>query len=359
VDFHELKRVQVRRHLAKGPAAGEVLVMDAAWMPATVVKKPAAQPKGAGLNRWQVVLIGSGIYAAGEAFEEVHAVTLPLHRRSLQRAVWPLAAPAAEGKTSSTQRLALGLNVLVAEDNRINARLACLLLDNLGCKTVVAVNGKEAVAAFQKEPFDFVLMDCQMPIMDGHAATQKIRQWENQRGKQQKRGGCKIIAMTASALPEERERCFASGMDEYLSKPFSAESLERLLVDFSRQPCAAEGSVGKTVPAAMADPLAPLTEQIGAVEARKLADIWLEEAPGRHQRLMAGLKRRQPEVARKEAHALRGASSIFGMRSLMDACTSVEMAIRNDKCVATGLLKEFSGHFKDSASSLQRSMTAG
>ena len=359
VDFHELKRVQIRKHLASGRSADEVLVMDAAWMPATVVKKRAAQPNGAGLNRWQVVLIGSGIYEAGAALAEVQAVTMPLRRQALRRAVWPAAAPSAEGKTSSTHRLALGLNVLVAEDNRINARLACLLLDDLGCKTVVAVNGKEAVAAFQKEPFDVVLMDCQMPIMDGHAATQKIRQWESRRGKQQKRGGCKIIAMTASALPEERERCFASGMNEYLSKPFSAESLERLLVDISRQPAAGECSAGKTVPAAMADPLAPLTEQIGAVEARKLADIWLEEAPGRHQRLVAALKRRQLEVARKEAHALRGASSIFGMRSLMDACTSVEMAIRNDKRVAAGLLEEFSEHLQHSAALLQRSKTAG
>jgi PAS domain S-box-containing protein len=359
VDFHELKRVQVRRHLAKGRAAGEVLVMDAAWMPATVVKKPAAQPKGAGLNRWQVVLIGSGIYAAGEAPAEVQAVTLPLHRRSLQRAVWPVAAPAAEGKTSSTHRLALGLNVLVAEDNRINARLACLLLDNLGCTSVVAVNGKEAVAAFQKEPFDVVLMDCQMPIMDGHATAQKIRQWESRSGKQQRLGRCKIIAMTASALPEERERCFASGMDEYLSKPFSAESLERLLVDISRQPGAVEGAAGNKVAAAVADPLAPLTEQIGAVEARKLADIWLEEAPGRHQRLITALKRHQPEAARKEAHALRGASSIFGMRSLMDACTSVEVAIRIDNRVAAGLLEELSEHFQQSVALLERSMTAG
>ena len=356
VGFHELKRVQVRSHLATGRAADEVLVIDAAWMPATVVKKRAAQPNGAGLNRWQVVLIGSGIFADSAALACAQTVTLPLHRQALRRAVWPVTTPAAECKTSSPQRLALGLNVLVAEDNRINARLACMLLDNLGCNAVVAVNGKEAVAAFQKQPFDVVLMDCQMPVLDGHAATRKIRQWESRRGNQQRRGRCKVIAMTASALPEERERCFASGMDEYLSKPFSAGSLERLLVGISRQPGAAEGTAGNTVPAAVTDPLGPLTAQIGAVEARKLADIWLEEAPGRHQRLLAALKRGQTVAARKEAHALRGASSIFGMRSLMDACTSLEMAIGNDKRVAAGLLEDFDNHLQQSVAVLQRTI---
>ncbi|MCX6858438.1 MAG: PAS domain-containing protein [Verrucomicrobia bacterium] len=358
VEFHELKRAQVRRHLALSREADEVLVVEAAWMPPALAKKDAASSKDASVDLRRLVLIGSGTHAKSAVLTHAQTVTLPLHRQALMKAVWPVAVPGDE-ILNSPHRLALGLSVLVAEDNRINARLACLLLDNLGCKVVVAGNGKEALAAFKKQPFDAVLMDCQMPVLDGHAATQKIRQWENRYGRQQGREHCKIIAMTASALPEERERCLASGMDEYLSKPFGAKSLERLLTEIARQSGLAEEIPVKKAPPPRADPLAMLTAQIGADEARKLADIWLEEAPGRHQRLIAALKRRQPEVARKEAHALRGACSIFGMRSLMDACTSVELAIRNDRRVAAGLLVEFSGHFQDSASLLQRSMTAG
>ncbi len=358
VEFQELKRTQVSRHLAASREADEVMVVESAWMPAALAKKGAALPKVAGVDLRRLVLIGSGTHAESAALTHAQTVTLPLHRQALRQAVWPAAAPPAD-ITGQPHRLALGLNVLVAEDNRINARLACLLLDNLGCKVVVAGNGKEAVAAFKKQPFDAVLMDCQMPVMDGHAATQKIRLWENRRGKHQRRERCKIIAMTASALPEERERCLASGMDEHLSKPFGAESLERLLAEIARRSGVADETTGMTAPPPMSDPLAMLTAQIGAVEARKLADIWLEEAPGRHQRLIAALKRRQPEVARKEAHALRGASSIFGMRSLMDACTSVEMAIRSDKPVPAGLLEEFSDHLQQSAALIQRSMTAG
>ncbi len=357
VEFHELKRTQVGKHLAASRAADDVLLVEAAWLP--VARKGAApRSKDAGLDLRQVVLIGSGIHADTAALAKAQTVTLPLHRQALRQAVWP-AASSPKDATGQPHRLALGLNVLVAEDNRINARLACLLLDNLGCKVVVADNGKEAVAAFKKQPFDAVLMDCQMPVMDGHAATQKIRQWENRCGRRQGRERCKIIAMTASALPEERGRCLASGMDEHLSKPFSAESLERLLAEIARQSRVAERAPGKSALPTIADPLATLATQIGEVEARALADIWLEEAPGRHQRLLAALKRRQPEAARKEAHALRGASSIFGMRSLMDACTSVEMAIRSDKPVAAGLLEEFSDHLQHSAALLQRSMTAG
>jgi PAS domain S-box-containing protein len=358
LEFHELKRTQVRRHLTASRKAGDVLVVEAAWMPVALARKGAAAPRQACFDLRQVVLIGSGIHADTATVANAQTVTLPLHRLALRQAIWPVAAPAKD-TTDSPHRLALGLSVLVAEDNRINARLACLLLDNLGCKVVVAGNGKEAVAAFKKQPFDAVLMDCQMPVMDGHVATKKIRRWENRPGKHQRRERCKIIAMTASALPEERERCLASGMDEHLSKPFGAESLERLLAEIARRSGVADETTGKTAPPLTADPLAMLTAQIGAVEARALADIWLEEAHGRHQRLLAALKRRQPDVARKEAHALRGASSIFGMRALMDACTSVEMAIRSDKPVAAGLLEEFSDHLQQSAALLQRSMTAG
>ena len=247
----------------------------------------------------------------------------------------------------------------MAEDNRINARLVCLLLDNLGCKGVLASDGKEAVDAFKKQPFDAVLMDCQMPNMDGHVATRKIRQWEARQGKKKALGRCKIIAMTASAMPEERGSCIASGMDGYLSKPFGVESLEHLLVEIAQNEGSKDGTVGKTAAPTVADTLAALTALIGEAEARALADIWLEEAPSRQQRLMAALKNGQPEKAGKEAHALRGASSIFGLLELMDSCTSLETAVRHEQSVSAALLEEISAHLKHAAAALQRTATTG
>jgi CheY-like chemotaxis protein/HPt (histidine-containing phosphotransfer) domain-containing protein len=356
ISFQELKRSQIDKFLAKSRAPNDVLVADSSWIP-LIGKMDVPESKEAPWDLKQVVLIGSGVHADGIPLAERPTITLPLHRRALRQAVW-LNTALAEDTTDSPRRLSLGLNVLVAEDNRINARLACLLLDELGCKVVVAENGKEAVAAFKKQSFDAVLMDCQMPVMDGHMATIKIRQWEKRYGKQQGRKRCKIFAMTASALPEARERCLASGMDEHLSKPFGAQMLERLLAEIAKKSDTEDASVGKTT-TPVEDPLAMLTKQIGAAEARALADIWLEEAPARHLRLITALKRDETDAARKEVHALRGASSIFGLRALVDSSVAVETSILKDKCVPQRMLEEFSHHLQHSVTQLQRSMAAG
>ena len=106
------------------------------------------------------------------------------------------------------------LRVLLAEDNVVNQRLAVKILTKRGCHVVVAENGKKAVAAFDREPFDVVLMDIQMPEMSGLEATAAIREKEKETD-----GRIPIIAMTAHAMKGDRERCLEAGMDEYLSKP--------------------------------------------------------------------------------------------------------------------------------------------
>ena len=119
------------------------------------------------------------------------------------------------------------LRVLVAEDNVVNQMLAVRLLEKHGHTVAVATNGKEAVAAVGREPFDLIMMDVQMPEMDGLAATAEIRRQE-----QQTESHVPIIALTAHALQGDREKCLAAGMDEYVSKPLSVgdlfEAIERL-----------------------------------------------------------------------------------------------------------------------------------
>ncbi|MBW2205113.1 MAG: response regulator, partial [Deltaproteobacteria bacterium] len=112
-------------------------------------------------------------------------------------------------RESRTQR-----RILLAEDNVVNQRLAVKLLTKRGYHVAVAGNGKEAVAAFIREPFDVILMDVQMPEMDGFEATAVIREKEKEKG-----GHIPIIAMTAHAMKGDRERCLDAGMDEYVSKP--------------------------------------------------------------------------------------------------------------------------------------------
>jgi len=111
------------------------------------------------------------------------------------------------------------LRVLLAEDNTVNQRVASRMLQKLGCRVEVVANGLEAVEEIRHGPYDLILMDCQMPEMDGFAATETIRRDE---GPDQH---VPIIAMTAGAMPGDRERCIAAGMDGYLPKPVTPDRL--------------------------------------------------------------------------------------------------------------------------------------
>ena len=114
--------------------------------------------------------------------------------------------------------------ILLVEDNSANRKLALILLKKLGYETQVAVNGREAVQAVIEGEFAAVLMDCQMPEMDGFEATQEIRMWENDKDRH-----VVIIAMTANALIDDRQRCLQVGMDDYISKPIHPHELKDTL----------------------------------------------------------------------------------------------------------------------------------
>src|SRR5204863_4218474 len=108
------------------------------------------------------------------------------------------------------------LSVLLVEDNMVNRTLALEMLQRLGCDAMHAGNGVEALDSLEKQEFDVVLMDCQMPVMDGFIATRKLREREVAR----KLEPTRIVALTANALAGDREACLASGMNDYLAKPF-------------------------------------------------------------------------------------------------------------------------------------------
>jgi CheY-like chemotaxis protein len=109
------------------------------------------------------------------------------------------------------------VRILLAEDNAINQMVARLMLKHAGFNVDLAKDGSEAVEAHSSNPYDVILMDCQMPGMDGWEATSRIRQLKQPQPF--------IIAVTANALVGDRERCLAAGMDDYLAKPFTAERL--------------------------------------------------------------------------------------------------------------------------------------
>jgi signal transduction histidine kinase/CheY-like chemotaxis protein len=160
-----------------------------------------------------------------DAFRRVCALeqgnNVPLMRLGRLQSEASLVAPKPERSQPARQ-----CRLLVVEDNRVNQKVAVHLLERLGCVVELASNGEEGVRLAGSRRFDLLLMDCQMPVMDGYAATAEIRRREGSLGH------TIIIAMTANALPEDRERCLAAGMDDYISKPINRAELVRVLERF-------------------------------------------------------------------------------------------------------------------------------
>ncbi len=151
-------------------------------------------------------------------------------------AALPRAAPAAASGDPAQGRPARVRRVLLAEDNPVNVEVATAMLDSLGLSVHSARNGEEALAAAREGGYDIVLMDCQMPVMDGFAATAAIRRVEQQNGRGR---SLPIIAITANALQGDREACLAAGMDDYLSKPFTQQQLATVIGRWVAMPIAA------------------------------------------------------------------------------------------------------------------------
>jgi PAS domain S-box-containing protein len=213
------------------------------------------------------------------------------------------------------------LRILVAEDHPFNRKLCKLMLDNFGAQAEWAVNGREAVEKYAPGHCDAILMDCNMPELDGFGATAAIRQMETEQKVSRR---VRIIALTANALVGERERCLAAGMDDYISKPFTTQQLYHALL--AAVPSGGDGAGTNVAVAVNFNParLEQLCTELDRAAVGDMVGDFLTEFPSR----LAEIQRlndtgQWPELERA-AHSLKGLVALFGFPHLSERFLAIE-----------------------------------
>jgi len=272
----------------------------------------------------------------------------------------PAAAPAAPPLTALSANAAAAprprkrRKVLLAEDNPVNVEVASAMLEGLGLDVSRACNGAEALQSVRAGDFDLILMDCQMPVMDGFAATAEIRRHQLQHGRGR---SLPIIAITANALQGDRESCLAAGMDDYLSKPFTQLALGQTIarwISLPRLAAPPDEPAPEVPPAPPARPSAAAAEQrinrqalnnIRALSAsngdallERVLQAYLDDTPTQLQTIRQAIANDDANQMRKSAHSLKSSSANVGADALAQRCKELEQLGRNDTTAGAAVL---------------------
>ena len=312
-----------------------------------------------------VLLTSLGDRIPGAADLGLVHLTKPVKAAAL-RSTLARALGAHDAETQPSEDEPIGpLRVLLAEDNPVNQRVASLMLERLGQRPVVVANGQEALDAVRAAPYDLVLMDVQMPVMDGHEATRRIR--AELAPEEQPR----IVALSANALVEQREDSLVAGMDAHLSKPVRSEELAAELrrtprrsgpaperAPLATQPAAADAprSAAPAAPEPPAAPEAPEEALLAAVDpmvmeallrhlgdsgpalAESLVAAWRTDAAQQVKTLHRAAAEDDRAAATAVAHSLKSASAAVGAVRLAAACAELERDLADgapvDLCAA-------------------------
>ena len=330
------------------------------------------------LSALKLVLLASGgleLDAAQAARAHIQAgLQKPVRQAELFQVLCRLLNPATDSAPHGPSSVAararrFAARILVAEDNPVNQEMALAVLERLDCRAKVATNGREAVEAVARNEYDLILMDCQMPEMDGFAATAAIREWEAS----QHRPRLPIIALTANVVKGFREQCLMAGMDDYLSKPFEQSQLIAILDRWlpkadgvippglvstppsilSKSPPTridAATATGGAIPPPTrpAGPLAtdpadsPLDEralaQIRSMQRpgapsllNKIIGLYLDSSPELLQKLRDAIAGEDAGALRQAAHSLKSSSANLGATRLAALCKELEQRGREGR----------------------------
>jgi two-component system, sensor histidine kinase and response regulator len=262
--------------------------------------------------------------------------------------------------------------VLLAEDNPVNQEVAREMLASLGCQIDLAVNGEEAVVMASRTAYDVIFMDCQMPVMDGFEATRAIRTREAL----QQQKPIPVVALTAHAAEGDRQQCLATGMDDYLSKPFSQEALStvlrRWLTPRAQRLPALEESVKPQQPemtsshAAVSPGVAPVDPKAldalralprGTASLERVLRTYLSSTPPLVTALQDAISRGETSAVRQAAHSLNSSSANVGALSLAALCKELEdMESANILTTAHALLARLEAEYAAVCAALHREL---
>ncbi|EJL96986.1 PAS domain S-box [Pseudomonas sp. GM102] len=236
-------------------------------------------------------------------------------------------------QNASTVASLNGARLLLVEDNELNQELACELLESVGIRLRLARHGQEALDILAEDGnFDGVLMDCQMPVMDGYTATQQIRQ-------QPRFNALPVIAMTANAMDGDRERALSSGMNDHISKPLDVDDMFATLAKWIRPRTAAQAAPSSPdagLPDGLPDRLADIDMVAGLASCMGRRELYLrllckfrDSQTGFTEHFQAALADPDAGAARRVAHSLRGTAGNIGAKTVAQAAAALEQACQN------------------------------
>ncbi|HSO06791.1 MAG TPA: response regulator [Pelomicrobium sp.] len=229
----------------------------------------------------------------------------------------PAEAPRSPVEKHLAERMPL--RILVAEDNAINQKVVLRILSRLGYRADVAANGHEVLSAVDRQRYDVILMDIQMPEMDGIEATRRmLRRFDHHETP-------RIIAMTANAMPGDRERCLAVGMDAYITKPIDLDDLRSALLGLpQRSVRGAEDVTAPLVDRRRLDQLAEIEKDYSSGLVREVIDLFLANADGQLRALREAVVSADAAALRQTAHRFKSSADNLGARRVADLCEKLE-----------------------------------
>ncbi|MGH9561551.1 MAG: response regulator, partial [Terracidiphilus sp.] len=260
-------------------------------------------------------------------------LTKPVQPAELREAIVNALTPAIATRACATEEQTLapqgakGIRVLLTEDNPVNRKLATALLEKHGYAVSVAENGREALDALKQEKFDLVVMDLQMPVMDGFEAIRAIRAAELRGG-----GHLPIVALTAHAMQGDRERCLEAGADDYVTKPIRTADLFAAIERIMRR-----GETPQTINASRSNRAGDALDVDAALNRvegdRELLDelvrLFVESSPAAMQEMRQALNERDAHCLDRLAHTMKGSSGSLGANRVSEAALVLEMRARS------------------------------